>query len=449
MAAGDQVRLRLDMGRDGCGGTRRLVRRQHQVVTSTWLRIAGSTGRPAPRRRPPGPRRRPGGHQRRGRTRRRSRGADSTSRSRSGWVPPAPLRPGRWTSTRAPTARHRDTRDGKVTIKVSKKKAKKLKKGKNILTAKYLGSATIAASQGDFVVKVKKRGSDAHLSSAAGPGGGTGRCHRQAPPGTPVQVPTPPLKFSGFGGWPRCLGALRVRVRCGCRHGSPTRRNISPRRKLVKSSSGPLPCAPRGGTGGRTRARWPPPRTCCAADKSLIGADQGGAAIRHRLDPDGDRQGRLPPRPGGDLLPGRDADSGRAGRQGRRLPRQVRAAFGGGQGELVRERSAPTARLDRGLHPALPGGPVFGACSAAHLDRAGAPDRGQRLRRTRPRPATHADDARGRVGAPAVAPVGGPARDDDGGRRHQRGQGRRTTWPCTARAIKGDGARPSSPTSSR
>ena len=47
--------------------------------------------------------------------------------------------------------------DGKVTIKISKKMAKKLKKGKNTLTAKYLGSATIAASQGDFVVKVKQK----------------------------------------------------------------------------------------------------------------------------------------------------------------------------------------------------------------------------------------------------------------------------------------------------
>ena len=47
--------------------------------------------------------------------------------------------------------------NGKVTIKVSKKMAKKLKKGKNTLTAKYLGSATVAASQDDFVVKVKKK----------------------------------------------------------------------------------------------------------------------------------------------------------------------------------------------------------------------------------------------------------------------------------------------------
>ena len=45
--------------------------------------------------------------------------------------------------------------DGKVTIKISKEKAKKLKKGKNTLTAKYLGSTTFLASQATFVVKVK------------------------------------------------------------------------------------------------------------------------------------------------------------------------------------------------------------------------------------------------------------------------------------------------------
>ncbi len=48
-------------------------------------------------------------------------------------------------------------KNGKVTIKLSKKKAKKLKAGKNTLTAKYLGSATVAASQVDFKVKVKKK----------------------------------------------------------------------------------------------------------------------------------------------------------------------------------------------------------------------------------------------------------------------------------------------------
>ena len=43
-----------------------------------------------------------------------------------------------------------------MTIKISKKMAKKLKNGKNTLTAKYLGSATVARAQDDFVVKVKK-----------------------------------------------------------------------------------------------------------------------------------------------------------------------------------------------------------------------------------------------------------------------------------------------------
>jgi hypothetical protein len=47
--------------------------------------------------------------------------------------------------------------NGKVTVKVSKKLAKKLKVGKNTLTAKYLGSATVAASQADFVIKVVKK----------------------------------------------------------------------------------------------------------------------------------------------------------------------------------------------------------------------------------------------------------------------------------------------------
>ncbi|MDX6373219.1 MAG: hypothetical protein QOD98_2207, partial [Nocardioidaceae bacterium] len=48
--------------------------------------------------------------------------------------------------------------NGKVTIKLTKKKAKKLKVGKNKLTVKYLGSATVAASQGTCKIKlVKKR----------------------------------------------------------------------------------------------------------------------------------------------------------------------------------------------------------------------------------------------------------------------------------------------------
>jgi hypothetical protein len=48
-------------------------------------------------------------------------------------------------------------KNGKVTIKISEKKAKKLKVGKNTLTAKYLGSATVAASRDDFKITVVKK----------------------------------------------------------------------------------------------------------------------------------------------------------------------------------------------------------------------------------------------------------------------------------------------------
>src|SRR4029079_5468664 len=47
--------------------------------------------------------------------------------------------------------------NGKVTIKIAEKKAKKLKVGKNTLTAKYLGSATVAPSQVDFNITVVKK----------------------------------------------------------------------------------------------------------------------------------------------------------------------------------------------------------------------------------------------------------------------------------------------------
>jgi hypothetical protein len=48
--------------------------------------------------------------------------------------------------------------NGKVKITISKKKVRKLQLGKNTLTAKYLGSASVTPSQVDFVVKrVKKK----------------------------------------------------------------------------------------------------------------------------------------------------------------------------------------------------------------------------------------------------------------------------------------------------
>ena len=60
--------------------------------------------------------------------------------------------------------------NGKVTIKISEKKSKKLKIGKNTLTAKYLGSATVAASQDDFVIKVVRRSSHALKAGLQGAG---------------------------------------------------------------------------------------------------------------------------------------------------------------------------------------------------------------------------------------------------------------------------------------
>jgi hypothetical protein len=47
--------------------------------------------------------------------------------------------------------------NGKVKIKIKQKKAEKLKVGKNKLTAKYLGSAAVAASQDDFKVTVVRK----------------------------------------------------------------------------------------------------------------------------------------------------------------------------------------------------------------------------------------------------------------------------------------------------
>ena len=57
--------------------------------------------------------------------------------------------------------------NGKVTIKISEKKAKKLKVGKNTLTAKYLGSATVATQPGCL----RDQGQDRSASNAltAGP----------------------------------------------------------------------------------------------------------------------------------------------------------------------------------------------------------------------------------------------------------------------------------------
>ena len=63
--------------------------------------------------------------------------------------------------------------NGKVTIKVSKKKAKKFKVGKVTLTAKYLGSATVAASQADFESRSRRRSLAAGQQWPAGRAGTT------------------------------------------------------------------------------------------------------------------------------------------------------------------------------------------------------------------------------------------------------------------------------------
>jgi hypothetical protein len=52
--------------------------------------------------------------------------------------------------------------DGKVTISITKKMAKKLKKGKNVLTVQFVGSDNFLASEGTVTVKVKKHKKKKH-----------------------------------------------------------------------------------------------------------------------------------------------------------------------------------------------------------------------------------------------------------------------------------------------
>ena len=64
--------------------------------------------------------------------------------------------------------------NGKVTIKIPEKKSKKLKVGKNTLTVKYLGSATVVASQDTCVIKVKSRRASHALTAGLQGAGRTG-----------------------------------------------------------------------------------------------------------------------------------------------------------------------------------------------------------------------------------------------------------------------------------
>ncbi len=141
VTAGAQVKLRLDMGRDGCGGLDGWYVDNIKVTACESPAVPGMLA-----------------------------STTSASADPKKIVKGKPFKVnvtvGATGATPAGTVQiYKGTKllatgtlaNGKVTIKVSKKMAKKLKKGKNTLTAKYLGSATVAVSQGDFVVKVVKK----------------------------------------------------------------------------------------------------------------------------------------------------------------------------------------------------------------------------------------------------------------------------------------------------
>ena len=138
VTAGAQVKLRLDMGRDGCGGLDGWYVDNIKVTTCEAGRagmLASTTSASADPKKIV-----------KGKSFKVNVTVAATGATPAGTVQIYKGSKLLATGTLA---------NGKVTIKVSKKMAKKLKKGKNTLTAKYLGSATVAASQGDFVVKVK------------------------------------------------------------------------------------------------------------------------------------------------------------------------------------------------------------------------------------------------------------------------------------------------------
>ncbi len=134
--AGDQVRLRFDMGRDGCGGVDGWYVDNVTVTNcDTVAKLASTTSASAD------PKRITKGHSFHVKV-----AVGATGATPAGMVE---IYKGSKLLTTGTLGA-----DGKVSVKVSKKMAKKLKKGKNTLTAKYLGSATVLASQDDFVVKV-------------------------------------------------------------------------------------------------------------------------------------------------------------------------------------------------------------------------------------------------------------------------------------------------------
>jgi hypothetical protein len=136
--AGDQLRFRFDMGRDGCGGLDGWYVDNVTVTDCVKALIASTTTAKA-----------------KPHTITRGKSFDAVvTVTAPGTTPTGTVqiyKGDKLLGTGTLGA------DGKVTIKISKKKAKKLKIGKNTLTAKYLGSATVAASQDDFVIKVRKK----------------------------------------------------------------------------------------------------------------------------------------------------------------------------------------------------------------------------------------------------------------------------------------------------
>ena len=138
MKAGDQLRLRFDMGRDGCGGLDGWYV-DNVTVTSCDTNLAASTtsAKAKPKKV------------------QKNESFDAVvTVSAPGGTPTGTVeiyKGSKLLGTGTLGA------GGKVTIKITKKMAKKLKVGKNTLTAMYLGSATVAASEDDFVVTVKQK----------------------------------------------------------------------------------------------------------------------------------------------------------------------------------------------------------------------------------------------------------------------------------------------------
>ena len=142
VVAGDQVRIRLDMGRDGCGGidgwyvdNLKITNCEGPAQPPAMLASTTSAS-PDPKKIEKG-----------------KSFKVAVTVAATGAAPAGTVQIYKGTKLLATGT----LANGKVTIKVSKKMAKKLKEGKNTLTAKYLGSATVLASQDDFVVKVKKK----------------------------------------------------------------------------------------------------------------------------------------------------------------------------------------------------------------------------------------------------------------------------------------------------